>query len=116
MGSVIGLAMAAMIGWVEDPSPLPTEPPIDPQRVTPGLLGLLSFLFLIVAVVLLYLSMRKQMRKVDPRLPNGPGDEGREARAEDELPTEQAEDRVERQADGGGDSASPDPDDAGGQR
>ena len=35
------------------PSPLPEEPPIDPSLVTPGLLGLISFLFLVIAIVLL---------------------------------------------------------------
>ena len=35
------------------PSPLPEEPPIDPSRVTPGMLALISFVFLIIAIVLL---------------------------------------------------------------
>ena len=34
------------------PSPLPEEPPIDPSRVTPGLLALVSFVFLVIAIVL----------------------------------------------------------------
>ncbi|MFM7599408.1 MAG: hypothetical protein ACKO70_13745 [Actinomycetota bacterium] len=72
------------------PSPLPEEPPIDPSRVTPGILGLVSFLFLVVAVALLYRSMRKQMAKVDPNLPEGPGDK---ERAEDARLTEEAEKR-----------------------
>lgn len=72
------------------PSPLPEEPPIDPSRVTPGLLALVSFLFLVVAIVLLYRSMRKQIGKVDPNLPDGPGDA---ERAADERFTEEAEER-----------------------
>lgn len=72
------------------PSPLPTEPPIDPSRVTPGLLGFISFAFLVVAIVLLYRSMRKQISRVDPDLPNGPGDA---ERAMDARLTEQAEER-----------------------
>ena len=72
------------------PSPLPEEPPIDPSLVTPGLLGLISFLFLVIAIVLLYRSMRKQMAKVDPNLPEGPGDA---ERAADAHFTEEAEAR-----------------------
>ena len=72
------------------PSPLPEEPPIDPSRVTPGMLALISFVFLIIAIVLLYRSMRKQIAKVDPDLPYGPGvDE----RAADDRFTEEAEER-----------------------
>jgi hypothetical protein len=72
------------------PSPLPEEPPIDPSRVTPGMLGLVSFIFLVIAIVLLYRSMRKQISKVDPNLPAGPGDV---ERAMDEDYTEEAEKR-----------------------
>ena len=45
------------------PSPLPSEPPIDPSRVTPGLLALVSVVFLVTAIVLLYRSMRKQIAR-----------------------------------------------------
>jgi hypothetical protein len=65
--------------WFED------APPIDPNRVTPGLLGLLSFIFLVAAVFLLWRSMRKQMKKIDPALPKGK----EETRREDEqIPEE----------------------------
>jgi hypothetical protein len=37
----------------------------DPADVRPGLIGFLMFLGLLVAVVLLWLSMRKQLRKVN---------------------------------------------------
>lgn len=72
------------------PSPLPEEPPIDPSRVTPGLLALVSFVFLLVAIFLLYRSMRKQIGRVDPNLPDGPGDA---ERAADARYTEEAEER-----------------------
>ena len=88
------MTLLNVIVWVEsaDPSPLPEEPPIDPSRVTPGLLGFLSFAFLVIAVVLLYRSLRKQMNKVDPNLPDGPGDRERQYDAE---VTEQAEEAGE---------------------
>lgn len=92
MGLVSGVQWLVGLPWAVDPSPLPEEPPIDPNRVTPGLLAMASFVFLIVAVALLYLSMRKQMRKVDPNLPNGPGDD---ERAEDERLTDEAIERGE---------------------
>lgn len=47
------------------PSPVATSAPeIDPNRVTPGIWGFLSFVFLIVACVFLYYSMRKQLKRV----------------------------------------------------
>jgi hypothetical protein len=81
------------------PSPLPEEPPIDPSRVTPGLLALISFVFLVIAIVLLYRSMRKQIAKVDPNLPEGPGDAERVA---DARFTEEAEERGAQQQDSDG--------------
>lgn len=49
-----------------NPSPLPSpiDVAVDPNRVTPGLLGFLALVALIVAVVLLYFSMRKQLSKI----------------------------------------------------
>ncbi len=52
------------------PTPIPSPSaeivlPVDPSRVTPGLYGFLSLIFLIVAVIALYLSMRKQLSKID---------------------------------------------------
>jgi hypothetical protein len=92
MDAMSALVAALLLEESPLPSPLPEEPPIDPSRVTPGLLALVSFLFLVVAVFLLYRSMRKQMSKVDPNLPEGPGD--RERAVDQEL-TEQAEERGE---------------------
>lgn len=95
MGGVMGTLVLAVATWLdESPSPSPSPPPIDPSRVTPGLLGFLSIVFLGIAVVLLYRSMRKQMGKVDPNLPMGPGDR---ERAEDERLTEEAEKRGEEE-------------------
>ena len=76
------------------PSPLPEEPPIDPSLVTPGMLGLISFVFLVIAIVLLYRSMRKQIARVDPNLPEGPGDA---ERAADAHFTQEAEQRGEQE-------------------
>lgn len=97
MGFVIFTKALAGVLWLTEspnPSPLPEQPPIDPERVTPGLLGLLSFLFLVVAVYLLWRSMRKQMGKVDPNLPMGPGDI---ERADDAEYTAEAEKRGEEE-------------------
>ncbi|MEY3733369.1 MAG: hypothetical protein RL347_728 [Actinomycetota bacterium] len=90
MVDVTRLFAALMLEESPLPSPLPSEPPIDPSRVTPGLLALVSLVFLIIAVVLLYRSLRKQLSKVDPNLPEGPGDA---ERAADERYTEEAEER-----------------------
>ena len=38
---------------------------IDPNRVTPGNWGLIAFLFLLAVAVLLYFSLRKQLRRID---------------------------------------------------
>jgi hypothetical protein len=61
----------------------------------PGFLGFLSFVFLIIAVVLLYRSMQKQLKKVDPNLPEGPVDLMRE---EDRQVIEEAQARGAREA------------------
>lgn len=90
MVDVITALAALVLDESPLPSPLPTEPPIDPSRVTPGLLALVSVVFLLIAIVLLYRSMRKQISKVNPDLPEGPGDA---ERAEDARLTEEAEER-----------------------
>lgn len=46
------------------PSPTPART-IDPARVTPGLLGLASLLFLVIAGYFLARSMIKQFKKID---------------------------------------------------
>ncbi len=47
------------------PVPSPIDVAVDPNRVTPGVLGFLALVALIIAVVLLYFSMRKQLGKID---------------------------------------------------
>lgn len=100
MVDVTSLLAALLLEESPLPSPLPEEPPIDPSRVTPGMLALISFVFLVIAIVLLYRSMRKQIGKVNPDLPSGPGDE---ERAADARYTEEAEER------GSGESGADEP-------
>lgn len=59
------VASAAVLA-AADPSPTPAEPAkyIDPETVTPGVLGLVIFLFLAAATVLLWLSMNRQLKKI----------------------------------------------------
>jgi hypothetical protein len=45
-------------------TPSPSPEPIDPARVTPGVLGFLAIVFLAVSVFLLWRSMNKQIRKI----------------------------------------------------
>ncbi len=94
MGSVTHVLAVLLLEESPLPSPLPEEPPIDPSIVTPGLLALACFIFLVIAIVLLYRSMRKQIANVDPNLPEGPGDA---ERAADERFTEEAEERGSQQ-------------------
>ena len=104
MVDVTSLLAVLLLEETPLPSPLPEEPPIDPSLVTPGLLGLISFVFLVIAIVLLYRSMRKQIARVDPNLPEGPGDA---ERAADAHYTEEAEERG-AQEDGAGGAVTPD--------
>lgn len=73
MMSAISSVLSVPSGlWATIPSPLPEEPPIDPNLISPGLLGLAAFLFLIIAVALLFRSMRHQLGKVNKDLPEEP--------------------------------------------
>lgn len=47
------------------PSPVLTELPVDADRVTPGLLSFFAFAFLILAIVVIYYSMRKQLGRIN---------------------------------------------------
>lgn len=47
------------------PSPSSTAPAIDPDRVSPGILGLLAVLFLAGAMVFIWKSMNTQLKAVD---------------------------------------------------
>jgi hypothetical protein len=80
-------------------SPSPVPEPIDPARVTPGVLGFLAIIFLAVSVFLLWRSMNKQIRKIEfegsvpvdpePEAPSGAdgaADEAGQPVGEDEDP------------------------------
>lgn len=79
-------ATLAALSAAVTPSPSSTTTPtIDPSRVTPGLLGFASLLFLVIAGFFLARSMIKQVKKIDF----------------DEAATEQGIARPERTVDGG---------------
>ncbi len=69
--SEFGLRLLSTVWAAGDPNPTPsgalTSPPrvIDPDSVTPGIWGFVSFVFLMVVAILLYFSLRKQLGKVD---------------------------------------------------
>lgn len=94
-----GLSIWLRVVGAGDPNPTPTGvrespiPEIDPNRVTPGMWGFLSFVALILVAVLLYFSMRKQMRRVDfdenSPLAGGDGDDSPAERTSDKSPTQQ---------------------------
>jgi hypothetical protein len=62
--SVDVTASLAVVLAAGSPSPSPA-PNIDPARVTPGLLGLASLLFLVIAGFFLARSMMKQFKKIN---------------------------------------------------
>lgn len=72
-----------------DPSPVPTEPASDISTVidTAGPIAGIFVLLCGIALVLLLISMFRQMKKIDPALPKGRADREREA---DEEYTEEA--------------------------
>ena len=47
------------------PSPSSTEPSIDPDRVSPGVLGFLAVVFLAAAMFVIWKSMNKQLKGID---------------------------------------------------
>lgn len=47
------------------PEPLPVPETIDPNRVSPGMLGLLAVLVLAAAAALIYVFLRGSLRKID---------------------------------------------------
>jgi hypothetical protein len=80
MGTVnaeIGFRLFSSLVGAGDPNPTPSgglqsiAPVVDPNSVTPGMWGFLSFVVLILAAVVLYFSLRKQLKRV-----NVPGDDG----------------------------------------
>lgn len=65
---VIGIYARILAAGETSPTPAPSATPlpeIDPDRVTPGVWGFLSLLFLVLVAVALYFSLRKQLRRVD---------------------------------------------------
>ncbi len=105
MSAALGLWPAAVVasgqwasGWgvpaADSPSPAPTQREIDPERVTPGAIGLAFVVVLGIAVVFLVRSMTKQLAKVPesfddpdgagpgvPGSPDGPPVAGRSPRS-----------------------------------
>lgn len=69
--SEFGIQLFSSVFAAGDPNPVPSGAPtspapvIDPNRVTPGNWGLVIFIALLLVAVLLYFSMRKQLRKID---------------------------------------------------
>lgn len=47
------------------PEPLPVPETIDPNRVSPGMLGLLAVLVLAAAAALIYVFLRGSLKKID---------------------------------------------------
>lgn len=47
------------------PEPLPVPEPIDPNRVSPGMLGLLAILVLAAAAALIFVFMRGSLKKIN---------------------------------------------------
>lgn len=75
MISAMLLPFEELPGPLPSPIPTPIDVGVDPNRVTPGIWGFVSLVFLGLAVVLIYFSMRKQLGRVnfeeDAPLPAG---------------------------------------------
>jgi len=52
--------------WAATPTPSPT-PPFDENSVTPGVVGFIVTLAMIVAVIVLLISMTRRVRRVNYR-------------------------------------------------
>lgn len=62
------LAPSALLSWVSAEGETPPAEPVryvDPATVGPGFIGFVLFMFLVVAVFLLWKSMNKQLAKID---------------------------------------------------
>lgn len=79
MVSDFGFSLFARLVGAGDPNPTPSggldsiAPAVDPDSVTPGMTGFIAFVLLILAAVVLYFSLRKQLKRVD--FPDDPVDE-----------------------------------------
>jgi hypothetical protein len=60
----VTLSTFLIVATAPSPSPSPSGAEIDPERVTPGLLGLAALVFLAVATYLLWRNMNKQLKRV----------------------------------------------------
>jgi len=69
--SDFGYSLFTVVVGAGDPNPTPSGglesivPVLDPNIVTPGMWGFISFVALILAGVILYFSLRKQLKRVD---------------------------------------------------
>lgn len=68
--------------WLETPSPSPS--PVDPNLVTPGVLGFVATLLLILATIVLLFSMNRRIRRVNRRAEIAAQLDAEEAAARDE--------------------------------
>ena len=80
--SEFGIRLLGSVFAAGDPNPTPSgaltspAPVIDVNRVTPGNWGLLVFVGLLLVAVLLYFSLRKQLRRVNFQEEPPPADAG----------------------------------------
>jgi hypothetical protein len=64
----VSTPLSLLAALVADPTPAPSPSPLrqlSPDQVTPGFLGLASFLFLVVAVYFIWRSMNRQIKRID---------------------------------------------------
>jgi hypothetical protein len=84
--------LARLLPLAASPTPAPPLAPaeIDPDRVTPGLLGLIFFVALAVAVYLLWRSMNTQLKRVDFPEESSTGGSGPAGPPASEAPSSEA--------------------------
>lgn len=58
------VALAAVTATTATPTPAPTAPGVEPDLVTPGVVGFAVTAIFIVIVILLVVDMTKRMRRV----------------------------------------------------
>jgi len=88
--SDFGYSLFTVVVGAGDVNPTPSgglesiAPVIDPNLVTPGMWGFISFVVLILACVILYFSLRKQLKRVDSR-DDWPDDTGTPSQTDSET-------------------------------
>lgn len=70
--------------WAATPTPTPT-PDIDPNLVTPGVVGFVVTFLLIVATIVLLISMNRRIRRVNNRAAIAEQLDAEEAAARDDA-------------------------------